>query len=255
MERRKLVAGNWKMYKTLPEALALVTELKRLVSMIRDVDVAVIPPALLVEPVARRLADSNIRVGVQSIHDVGFGAFTGELSAEMVPGVGATLCLAGHSERRKLFGETNAAVNRKVKAILKAQVTPILCIGETLEEREGGRTFSVLGEQMAEGLKDVTPSQVASLVLAYEPVWAIGTGRNATAEQVAEVHAWLRGWVGQNVGAEAAAAVRIQYGGSVKASNAAELLHTPNVDGALVGGASLDAEGFSQIIKAARAGR
>jgi triosephosphate isomerase len=248
--RRKLIAGNWKMYKTLPQAMELVMELKRLVAMVRGCDVAVIPPALLVEPVGRRLADSGIGVGVQNIHDTGFGAFTGELSADMLPGVGATYCIAGHSERRKIFGESDETVNRKVKAILSVGVTPILCIGETLQEREDGRTFPVLRRQMEVGTSGLSEEQVGRIVLAYEPVWAIGTGRNATAEQVAEVHGWLRGWLGDHFGGQVAEMVRIQYGGSVKPDNAAQLMHTPNVDGALVGGASLDAASFAQIVKA-----
>ncbi len=248
-KRRKLIAGNWKMYKTLPQALELVMELKRLVAMVRGCDVAVIPPALLVEPVGRKLTDTGIAVGVQNIHDVGFGAFTGELSAEMLPGVGATYCIAGHSERRKIFGESDEVVNRKVKAILSVGVTPILCIGETLQEREEGRTTAVLRKQMEVGTSGLSEEQVGRIVLAYEPVWAIGTGRNATVEQVAEVHGWLREWLGDHFGGSVAEQVRIQYGGSVKPDNAAQLMHTKNVDGALVGGASLDAASFAQIVK------
>jgi len=158
--------------------------------------------------------------------------------------------VAGHSERRKIFGETDEVVNRKVKAILSVGVTPILCIGETLQEREEGRTFPVLRRQMEMGTSGLSEEQVGRIVLAYEPVWAIGTGRNATAEQVAEVHGWLREWLGDHFGGLVAERVRIQYGGSVKPDNAAQLMHTPNVDGALVGGASLDAASFAQIVKA-----
>lgn len=248
--RRKLVVGNWKMYLRLPEALKLAIELRRLVSMVRTVDIAVLPPALFVEPIARRLADSNIKVGVQNIWDKGHGAFTGELSADMLSGVGAVFCLAGHSERRSLFGESDDVVNRKVKAILSVGIIPIMCIGETLEQREKGETFDVLRMQMERGLADIEGSMAEKLVLAYEPVWAIGTGRNATAEQVEEVHSWLRSWLADNKGRSVSDAVRIQYGGSVKPDNAAGLLHTNNVDGALVGGASLDAESFARIVKA-----
>ncbi len=248
--RRKFVAGNWKMYKTLPEALELVTELKRLVAMVRKSDIAVIPPALFVEPVARRLADSNIGVGVQNIYDAGFGAFTGELSAEMLKDVGASYCLAGHSERRQFFGDTDEVVNRKVKAIFAQGIIPIFCIGETLAEREADQTFTVLRRQMEKGMADIDAEQARRIVLAYEPVWAIGTGRTASAEQVEEVHTWLRGWLTDNYGKEVAQRIRIQYGGSVKPENAAELLHTPNVDGALVGGASLKPDSFAQIVKA-----
>jgi triosephosphate isomerase len=248
--RRKFVAGNWKMYKTLPEALELVTELKRLVAMVRKSDIAVIPPALFVEPVARRLADSNIGVGVQNIYDAGFGAFTGELSAEMLKDVGASYCLAGHSERRQFFGDTDEVVNRKVKAIFAQGIIPIFCIGETLAEREADQTFTVLRRQMEKGMADIDAEQARRIVLAYEPVWAIGTGRTASAEQVEEVHTWLRGWLTDNYGKEVAERIRIQYGGSVKPENAAELLHTPNVDGALVGGASLKPDSFAQIVKA-----
>ena len=248
--RRKFIAGNWKMYTTLSEALELVTELKRLVSMARQVDIAVVPPALFVEPVSRRLMDSNIGVGVQNIYSSDFGAFTGELSARMLSGMNIGYCLAGHSERRQFFGDTDEVVNAKVKAIFAQNVTPIFCIGETLEERKSDRTFSVLSQQLTGGLADIDAEQAGGIVLAYEPVWAIGTGLTASAEQVEEVHTWLRGWLGENYGKEVAERIRIQYGGSVKPENAAELLHTPNVDGALVGGASLKADSFARIVKA-----
>ncbi len=248
--RRKLIAGNWKMFTTLPEALELVTELKRLVSMARKVDIAVIPPALFVEPVSRRLAESNIGVGVQNIYSADFGAFTGELSSQMLSGMDVRYCLAGHSERRQYFGDTDEVVNGKVKAIFAQNVTPIFCIGESLAEREGDQTFAVLGRQMAGGLAGIDAEKAGTIVVAYEPVWAIGTGLTASAEQVAEVHAWLRGWLSENYGKEVADRIRIQYGGSVKPENAAELLHTPNVDGALVGGAALKADSFAKIVKA-----
>jgi triosephosphate isomerase (TIM) len=250
--RRKLVAGNWKMYKTLAEGQELAMELRRLVSMVRQVDVAVIPPALLVAPIAHTLRESNIGVGVQNIHGPGFGAYTGELSSDMLAGTGATYCLAGHSERRKYFGETSTMVNEKVKAILTVDLVPILCIGETIEQRQASETFPVLKEQLLVGLTDLTDEQVAGLVVAYEPVWAIGTGHTASAEQVEEVHTFLRTVLTDEFGSATAEKVRIQYGGSVKPSNAAELLHTPNVDGALVGGASLDATSFADIVKAGK---
>jgi len=249
-ERRKIIAGNWKMYLTLPEALELALELKRLVAMVRQADIAVIPPSLLVHPVARRLEGSNISVGVQNIHDAGFGAVTGELSASMLKGVGATYCLAGHSERRQFFGDTDKVVNRKVHAILEQGISPILCVGESLEEREAGDTFSVLRRQLNAGMAGLDTPQALRLVLAYEPVWAIGTGLTASAEQAEEVHTWIRGWLQENFGDAVAKSVRIQYGGSVKPENAASLLHTPNVDGALVGGASLKPDSFAQIVKA-----
>ncbi len=247
--RRKFIAGNWKMYKTMPEAIELVSELKRLLAMVRNVDVAVVPPALFVEPVAKRLAESNIGVGVQNIHDGGFGAFTGEISASMLPGLGIKYAVVAHSERRQYFGETDEGANRKVRALLDNGIIPILCIGETLAQREAGETFSVLAKQMAGGLKDLTAGQVAGMVLAYEPVWAIGTGVTAQPEQVAEVHSWLRNWLADRFDAGSAEQVIIQYGGSVKPSNAGELMRVPNVDGALVGGASLDAASFVAIVK------
>jgi triosephosphate isomerase len=250
--RKKFIAGNWKMYKTLPEALELVSELKTLVSTVDDVDIAVIPPALFVHPVALRLADSKIHVGVQNIQGSGFAAQTGELSADMLASVGARFCLAGHSERRQFYGETDAGVNAKVKAILQAGLVPILCIGETIGERQAGNTFQVLERQMAAGLDGITDGQLSSMVVAYEPVWAIGTGHTATTSQVAEVHHWLRSWGSRNFMAATADALRIQYGGSVKPSNAKELMHVPDVDGALVGGASLDARSFCDIIKASQ---
>lgn len=248
--RRKLIAGNWKMFTTLPEALELVLELKRLVAMARQVDIAVIPPSLFVEPVSRRLVDSNVGVGVQNIYSADFGAFTGELSSQMLSGMNVSYCLAGHSERRQYFGDTDEIVNAKVKAIFAQNITPICCIGETLEERERERTFAVLGRQMSAGLADIDAEQAGRIVVAYEPVWAIGTGLTASAEQAEEVHTWLRGWLVDIYGKEVAERIRIQYGGSVKPENAAELMHTPNVDGALVGGASLKADSFAKIVKA-----
>jgi triosephosphate isomerase len=248
--RRKLIAGNWKMYTTLKEAQELVIELKRLVAMVRQVDIAVVPPSLFVEPISRRLEESNIAVGVQNIYSDTFGAFTGELSSQMLAGLNVSYCLAGHSERRQYFGDTDDVVNAKVKAILAQKVTPILCIGETLDQREADQTFSVLGRQMAKGLEGIGGDEATRTVLAYEPVWAIGTGRTASADQAEEVHTWLRGWLTENYGKEVAQRIRIQYGGSVKPENAAQLMHTPNVDGALVGGAALKAESFAAIVKA-----
>ncbi|MBI3184192.1 MAG: triose-phosphate isomerase [Myxococcales bacterium] len=251
-QRRPFIAGNWKMNKTVGEALSLARELRGLVSMVRDrVEMAVAPPFTALHSVARALEGSNIALAAQSCHWEAFGAFTGEVSAPMLKEVGCSYVIIGHSERRQYFGETDETVNRRCQAVLKAGLVPIVCVGETLAEREAGRTLEVVSRQLKGGLAGFSPAELARFVVAYEPVWAIGTGRNATADQAQEVHAHIREQLVAAFGREAAEQVRIQYGGSVKPDNAGSLLSKPDVDGALVGGASLKASDFAAIVKAA----
>lgn len=251
MTRRTFIAGNWKMNKTVAEATALVRELRAAVSMVRDrVEIAVAPPFTALHPVAKALEDSNVSLAGQNCHAEASGAFTGEVSAPMLKEVGCSWVILGHSERRQYFGETDAGVNRKVAAVLKAGMLPIICVGETLAEREAGKTLSVVETQVKGCLSGFGKAEGATFVIAYEPVWAIGTGKTATSRQAQEVHAHIRGLLAGLWGQDTAEAVRIQYGGSVKADNAAELLGMPDIDGALVGGASLKVSDFAAIVKA-----
>lgn len=251
MARRCFIAGNWKMNKTVAESLALVRELRNAISVVRDrVEVAIAPPFTALHPVGKALEDSNIALAAQNCHASDSGAFTGEVAAPMLKEVGCSYVILGHSERRQLFGETDAGVNRKTAAVLKAGMLPIICVGETLEEREGNKTLAVVEAQVKGCLAGFGAAEGAKFVIAYEPVWAIGTGKTATSRQAQEVHAHIRQLLGGLWGAEAAAQVRIQYGGSVKADNAAELLSQPDIDGALVGGASLKVADFAAIVKA-----
>jgi triosephosphate isomerase len=250
-QRRMFITGNWKMNKTVGEALALVRDLRGMVSMVRDrVEIAVAPPFSALQPVSKALDDSNIGLAAQNCHWETSGAFTGEVSAPMLKEVGCQYVIVGHSERRQLFGETDETVNKRLQAVVKAGMRPIACVGETLAEREGGKTLEVVTRQVKGGLAGFSAAEVAQFVVAYEPVWAIGTGRNATSAQAQEVHAHIRETLTSLVGREAAEQVRIQYGGSVKPDNAAEILGKPDVDGALVGGASLKAADFAAIVKA-----
>ncbi|MFH1530959.1 MAG: triose-phosphate isomerase [Pseudomonadota bacterium] len=249
--RRPFIAGNWKMNLTLPEALALAVEIQRVTERMRSVDVGVFPSALAVHAVSSRLADSRILIGVQNVYSKGFGAFTGENSADMLKDAGATWCLIGHSERRHVYGETIEDTHRKLMDLTETGIKSILCIGETIEERQAERTMAVLEAQLAGGLEGFVPGAAEDLVIAYEPVWAIGTGHTASVEQVEEVHVWIRSWLKDRFGGATGDGIRIQYGGSVKADNAAELLAVPDVDGALVGGAALKADSFTAIVKAA----
>ncbi|MEN9800590.1 MAG: Triosephosphate isomerase [Pseudomonadota bacterium] len=252
--RKPVVAGNWTMHKTAAEAQSLARELRNALGVVRDqVEVVLAPPFTALYPVGKAVEDSNLLLAAQNCHAEAQGAFTGEVSAPMLKELGCRFVILGHSERRQLFGETDEGVNRKAKAVLAAGMLPIVCVGETLQERESGRTLEIVSRQLAGGLAGLDGAAVGRLVIAYEPVWAIGTGRTATSAQAQEVHAHVRGWVAQAFGKEAAAAVRIQYGGSVKPDNAVELLGQPDVDGALVGGASLKAADFAAIVKAALA--
>jgi triosephosphate isomerase (TIM) len=248
--RKKFVCGNWKMHKTVPEALSLVTELRQgLGDAAGKVQVAVAPPFTALHPVAQALRGGPVELAAQNVHWEVQGAFTGEVSAPMLADAGCRHCIVGHSERRQLFGETDEAVRRKVGAVLMAGMLPIVCVGETLQEREASRTLEVVERQVRAALSGLA-AQLSALTVAYEPVWAIGTGKTATSAQAQEVHAAIRKIL-RELGGSQGDAVRIQYGGSVKPENAAELMAQPDVDGALVGGASLKAKDFVAIVKGA----
>ena len=251
MARKKFVCGNWKMHKNSVEARALVKELRGLVEALAErVDVAVAPPFTALAAAAEALQGSRIQLAAQNVHAEPQGAFTGEVSAAMLADAGCRHVIVGHSERRQLFGETDEGVRKKVGAVLAAGLQPILCVGETLGEREAGKTLEVVGRQVRAGLSGIPSNVLVALTVAYEPVWAIGTGKTATTAQAQEVHAAIRALL-REVAGGLADQVRIQYGGSVKPENAAELMAQPDVDGALVGGASLKGSDFSQIVKGA----
>jgi triosephosphate isomerase len=250
--RLPFIAANWKMHKTVHESVVFVKEFRSMVKDIDDVEIVVAPPFTAVHAVAEAARNSNVGVAGQNMHWEREGAFTGEVSASMLREAGAEYVIIGHSERRRLFHETDETVNRKLVAAIGAKLTPIVCIGETLEERESDQTLSVLDGQITMGLDGLTGEQVATLVLAYEPVWAIGTGRNATAEQAGEAHAHIRGRLRQWFGGDAAEQCHVIYGGSVKPDNIHSLVVHPDVDGALVGGASLDVRGFYDILARSR---
>jgi triosephosphate isomerase len=251
MTRKPFVAGNWKMNGDLPRTRELCADLVRRSATWPDVDVAVCPPYVGLAAAAEALRGGRILLGAQNMHEAASGAYTGEVSAGMLLTAGCQLVILGHSERRRLFGETDAGVNGKLHSALAARLGPIVCVGETLEEREAGSTERVIETQLSASLKDLTTEHLAKVTIAYEPVWAIGTGRVATISQASEVHRFIRHWIGTKFGARAADNLRIQYGGSVKADNARGLLSDPDIDGALVGGASLDAGEFEGIIRAA----
>ena len=247
--RTPLIAGNWKMYKTAAEAAAFAREFLPLVSGVTGVEIVLAPPYLAIRAVADVVRGSGVGVASQNVHFAPEGAYTGEVSPAMVREAGATHAIVGHSERRQYFAETDESVNRKVKAALEAGLTPIMCLGETLAEREAGKTLDVVERQLRGGLSGVPASAAAKVVVAYEPVWAIGTGRTASPAQAQEVHAVLRKGLSGAWGAAAAASVRILYGGSVKPDNVDTLMAQGDIDGALVGGASLKAESFARIVK------
>jgi triosephosphate isomerase len=250
--RIPLIAGNWKMFKTVADTTAFVTELRDLVKPVSGVDIVVAPPFTAVHAAASAARGSNIAVAAQNLYWEKEGAFTGEVSPAMVKEAGAAYVIVGHSERRRLFGESDAIVNRKTLAAIGAGLTPIVCVGETLEERERGEMPAVLDRQIKDGLDQLSAAQMSALVVAYEPVWAIGTGRTATATQAEEAHAHIRKRLRQWFGGDAADACRILYGGSVKPDNIKELIAEEDVDGALVGGASLDVRGFADIVTRSR---
>ncbi len=248
-ERKLIIAGNWKSNKTVAEALALVADLKRELSSVKEVDIVVAPPYTALESVSKAILDSNIRLGAQNLSADGYGAFTGEIAAGMLKEFSVGYVILGHSERRQYQKESDALVAKKAATALAANLIPIVCIGETLSEREAGITEKVVETQARGSLAGLTAEQAEKTVLAYEPVWAIGTGKTATSAQAQEVHAFIRKVLAAMFGEAVAKRVRIQYGGSVKANNARELLGQPDIDGALVGGASLEVRSFADIIK------
>ena len=250
--RKFLIAGNWKMNKTAADGAVLVKDIVAAVGPQTEVDVVVCPPFTALESVSKALDGSAIKLGAQNMHPKASGAYTGEISAEMLRGLFASYVILGHSERRQYFAETDAFINEKVQAALKNVLKPILCIGETLAEREGGRTLEVVKTQLEGGLAGVDAAGAVNVVLAYEPVWAIGTGKVATTEQAQEVHAFIRGWLATRFDKTVAGKMRILYGGSMKPSNAPELLKQEDIDGGLIGGASLEAPSFIELIKAAK---
>ncbi|HJY35370.1 MAG TPA: triose-phosphate isomerase [Vicinamibacterales bacterium] len=250
--RHPFIAGNWKMFKTVHEAVVYVKEFRSLVKDIEDVEIVVAPTFTAVHACAEAARNSRVGIAAQNLHWEREGAFTGEISGPMIKEAGAEYVIIGHSERRTLFGETDEAVNRKVRAAIAANLIPIACIGETLAEREAGATLSVLDRQIKAGFDGITGDQVGALVIAYEPVWAIGTGRTATAGQAQEAHAHIRQRLRQWFGGAAADECHVIYGGSVKPDNTKELLGQPDVDGALVGGASLDIKSFFEIVSRSR---
>jgi triosephosphate isomerase len=250
--RIPFIAGNWKMFKTVHEAVLFTKELRSIVKDTSDVEIVVAPPFTALHAVAEAARNSNIAVSSQDLYWEREGAFTGEIAPGMIVEAGACCAIVGHSERRRLFGETDAIVNRKAMAAIGAGLTPIVCVGETLEERERDETLAVLDRQIQAGLDGISGEHIADLVVAYEPVWAIGTGRNATATQAGEAHAHIRKRLRQWFGGDAADRCHIIYGGSVKPDNIRELIAEPDVDGALVGGASLDVRIFSEIVARSR---
>ncbi|MCP5063748.1 MAG: triose-phosphate isomerase [Ignavibacteriae bacterium] len=247
--RKYIIAGNWKMQKDLSEAIQLVSELKsELADKTLNAEVVIAPPYISLETISSLIKGSDIKLSAQNMHMADSGAFTGEISAQMLKSVGCEYVILGHSERRTIFGETDEMINQKVKQAFANDLNPILCCGETLEERENGTTFKIIEGQIRAGLKDLEISQIENTVIAYEPIWAIGTGKTASPEQAQEVHAFIRGLLSEITSKEVANNITIQYGGSVKPENAKELLSQPDIDGALVGGACLKADSFSGII-------
>jgi triosephosphate isomerase len=245
--RKPMIAGNWKLHKTISEATSLVSELIPAVASNQNVEIVVAPVYTALAKVAEALAGSNIKLAAQNCYPEPQGAFTGEVSPLLLKDAGCEYVIIGHSERRQLFAETDGSVNSKALALAESGLGTIFCIGETLEERESGKMFDVLRQQVTAGLKDLTTRQMQTVVVAYEPVWAIGTGKVATDEQAQEVHAFIRGLLAELYDPQTAAATRILYGGSVKPGNVDGLMTQPDVDGALVGGASLNADDFARI--------
>ena len=248
MTRTKLMCGNWKLHKTIAESIELATAIKNAVGPLRDVEVAVAPVFTALHAVAKRLEGSAVAVAAQDCFWEDQGAWTGEVSAKLLKDVGCKYVIIAHSERRQHFGEIDASANLKVKATLRNGLDPILCVGETLAERDAGEAFHVVARQLAGGLADLSAEDGKRLVIAYEPVWAIGTGRTASPAQAQEVHEFIRGKLAEQFG-DVAETIRIQYGGSVKPDNAALLMDQADIDGALVGGASLKADDFLKIVK------
>ncbi len=246
--RLPVIAGNWKMHKTMEEARALARAVKNGAEAATHCTVVLAPPFTSLAAVCGEIKGSSVQLGAQNVHWEPKGAFTGEISIPMLEDAGCSMVIIGHSERRQYFGETDETVNRRVKAVLNSSLKSIVCIGETLAEREAGRVHDVITQQLAGGLAGLTRQSLSHIILAYEPVWAIGTGRTASPEIAQEVHKAIRDWLSRQFGTEAAQEVRILYGGSVKPDNVSVLMRQPDIDGALVGGACLEAESFLRII-------
>ena len=248
-ERKLIIAGNWKMNKTVAEALTLVHGLKIELANVKEVDIVVCPPFTALQEVSKNILDSNIRLGAQNMSEQNFGAFTGEIAAGMLKEFSVRYVILGHSERRQYQKENDELISKKTLAAHAASLKPIVCVGETLEHREANETEKILSAQLKGSLTGLSKTQMEETIIAYEPVWAIGTGKTATTEQAQDVHAFIRKTLATIFDEAVARRVRIQYGGSVKASNARDLMSQPDVDGALVGGASLDDRSFADIIK------
>jgi triosephosphate isomerase len=246
--RRPLIAGNWKMYKTCSEAVEAAGQLVKLVAMTSDIDVMIAPQFTALAPVSDVVRGSHVSLGAQNLFWETEGAYTGEISPAMLVSVGCEYVIIGHSERRQYFDETDETVNKKIKAAIKNDLIPVLCVGESEKERESKETFSVLDKQVKKGIEGFASDDLETLVIAYEPVWAIGTGKTASTDQAQEAHQFLRSVLEKSFGNMLAKSIRILYGGSVKSNNIAELMAMSDIDGALVGGASLDPETFSKIV-------
>lgn len=249
MSRKPFIAGNWKMYKTIPESLNLAKKLSLLVKDIHNRDILICPPLTTLYSVYQIIKDTNIILGAQNMHWEAEGAFTGEVSPVMLKDCGCKFVIIGHSERRQYFHETNETINKKIKSALKHELVPIVCVGEKLEEREKGITEKIVETQIKEGLQGLSTDEMANLVIAYEPVWAIGTGRTATPDDADRVHSFIRNLLSELFNSKVAEKLRILYGGSVKPDNIDKLMEKENIDGVLVGGASLSPESFARIIK------
>jgi triosephosphate isomerase len=247
--RKPLIAGNWKMFKSLDEVNAFAADFVARVLDITDRDILICPSYVYIQTLARTCEGSPVKIGSQNIFWEDQGAYTGEISASMLKSIGAEYAIIGHSERRQYFCETDETVNKRLMAALSGGLVPIVCVGETLDQREAGKTFDVIGTQISQGLKGLDSAQAKSLVIAYEPVWAIGTGKTATPEMAQEVHAYIRSAISELLGAEVAGDMRVLYGGSVKGDNVDALMAQTDIDGALVGGASLDAASFERILR------
>ncbi len=251
--RRHMIAGNWKMYKTPQEARVLADRICEVCGDNKHIDIVICPTYVSLLPVYESINSSQIRLGAQNLYFEDEGAFTGEISAPMLKEIGCKYVIVGHSERRTIFGETDELINSKVKACFNWQLVPIICVGETLQERENGETGEVIKKQVAGVLEGVTEEQLLRAVIAYEPVWAIGTGKTATPEQANDVHRLIRNMIRDRYSEKAASLIRILYGGSVKPDNAKGLMNQEDIDGALVGGASLDANSFAEIVEGSMA--
>jgi len=249
MENRKpFISGNWKMFKTCSEAVEAASTLSKIVQSVSDVDIMIAPPFTALSPVSEAIKGSPVKLAAQNIYWEEEGAYTGEISAKMILSAGCSHVIIGHSERRQYFGETDETVNKKIRAAIDNGLVPVMCVGETEKERDEDKTFSVLDKQVKKGLEGFLLEDLGSLIIAYEPVWAIGTGKTATTDQAQDVHNYIRSMIRDDFGPALSEGMRILYGGSVKPANIKELMAMPDIDGALVGGASLDPDTFGKIV-------